>query len=107
MGSGCKMGGRGMREGNGRGRLILQHECVRRWQVVGRQQLGKNPHFKDAAGIWLEQLRYLSDMGGPRVSSILLCSSNTNYNTNTSLLLHSIYTYEINFLIIFHNGIII
>lgn len=86
----------------GEGDLILScvhvHRCG--WS-------GKSLRFRDAAGIWLEQLRDLSGMGGPGMLSILLGSPYIYYNTNTSLLLNSIYTYESNFHIIFHNGTII
>lgn len=54
---------------------------------------GKEPPGSEmlnlAAGIWPKQLRTLSDMGGPRVSAVLLRLLNINYHTNTSLLLQS------------------
>lgn len=77
----------------GEGELIPQ-VCVRvpRW---GNQEVRKEPAvFKDAqsaVGTWLEQPRALSNMGGPKVFAILPCLLNINYNTNTSLLLQSLY----------------
>lgn len=71
--------------------------------VVGKEPPGSEM-LSLAAGTWLGRLRVLSDMGGPRVSAIVLCLLNINYNTNTSLLLHSLYIDEINFRI-FPNGI--
>lgn len=74
--------------GGGEGELIPQLGVCSQMGVVGKEPPG--PEMLNlAAGTWLEQLRVLSDMGGPRAPAILLCLLNINCNTDTSLLLHS------------------
>ena len=52
--------------------------------MLGKDPPPAPPHSEMlnlAAGTWLEQLRTLGGVAGPRVSALLLCSLYTHYDT--------------------------